>query len=167
MGDALITAITTIGDENEDFGEKIIDADDSNEIVSNSDIVPTDDKLFGKFEKARTQRNVKMRALSSLGQTFARPDFNDTMREMWLHCYADGRTKSLSTSQLVSHFHTMYNKKNLADLESARIESDPPPLLFDVSTAYAHIWVKQQLKDVEAAQTVGVFNAACAKHTIT
>ena len=60
--------------------KKIIDADDSDEIVSNSDIVPTDDKLFGKFEKARTQRNVKMRALSSLGQTFARPDFNNTMR---------------------------------------------------------------------------------------
>ena len=65
--------------------KKSFDADDSNEIVSNSDIVPTDDKLFGKIEKARMQRNVKMRALSSLGQTFSRPDFNDTMREMWLH----------------------------------------------------------------------------------
>ena len=68
MDYSLLTAITTIGDENEDFGEKIIDADDSDEIVSNSDIVPTDDKLFGKFEKARTQRNVKMRSLSSLGK---------------------------------------------------------------------------------------------------
>ena len=61
----------------------------------------------------------------------------------------------------------MYNKKKLADLESARVESDPPPPLFDVSTAYAHIWVKQQLKDGEAAQAAGVFNVACAKHAET
>ena len=61
----------------------------------------------------------------------------------------------------------MYNKKKIADLKSVKDESRQPPPLFDVSTSFAHIWVKQQLKEGVAAQAAGVFNVACAKHAET
>ena len=169
MDDDLFNIIAAVRDVDEALEEKFTDDDEESvdyEEVWSNDIgaAPTDDELFGNIAIYKINRPAKMRALSSSSQKWVSPDFNYTMEEIWRHNFSEGRTKLLSTSQLVKYCHLQYNEQQIWDVQSSKETSNPSPPLFGISSAYTDIWVKNQLKDREAVHLAGDFDASCVEY---
>ncbi|KAF4717177.1 hypothetical protein FOZ63_014590 [Perkinsus olseni] len=104
---------------------------------------------------AGTYRDVGKKRRLTRAPSCVPPDFNPTMESQWKAILSD-KSSAYSGTKLVSECLETYQAHRVRVLDNCDADSPVPPL-FNVSRGLADVWVRTQLKTLEAPNATGSY----------